>query len=265
MSRYSLFRFATHAISMENELAAASKHDAEPSPGRGNEDLRKSDRTIDIVAAPGASIDVATLLKQGMSFHQAGRLAEAEMAYQQILKSAPRNFDALHFLGIIHYQRGNLANAMRYIDLALGTNPGAAAAQGNRGNLLQALKRFDEALTCYERAIALRPDYAEAFSDRGLALQELKRFDEALACYDRAIALRPDYAEAFNNRGNALQALKRPDQALACYDRAISLRPDYAEAFNNRGVAFQGAQTPRRGSDELRLGDRAQAGLHRST
>ena len=36
--------------------------------------------------------------------------------------------------------------------------------------------------------------------DRGNALQELKRFDDVLASYDRALALKPDYAEAFNNR-----------------------------------------------------------------
>ena len=70
----------------------------------------------------------------------------------------------------------------------------------NRGIALQALKRFHEALACYDRAIAIRPDYAEAFSNRGLALQELKRLDEALASHDRAIALKPDYPEGFKNR-----------------------------------------------------------------
>ena len=35
--------------------------------------------------------------------------------------------------------------------------------------------------------------------------KDLKRPEEALASYDKAIALKPDYAEAYNNRGNALQ------------------------------------------------------------
>ena len=33
-------------------------------------------------------------------------------------------------------------------------------------------------------------------SNRGITLQELKRFEEALASYERALALRPDHAEA---------------------------------------------------------------------
>ena len=66
----------------------------------------------------------------------------------------------------------------------------------------------------------IRPDYAEAYSNRGNALQDLKRSEEALASYDKAIALKPDYAEAYNNRGNALQDLKRSEEALASYDKA---------------------------------------------
>ena len=100
------------------------------------------------------------------------------------------------------------------------------------------LKRLDEALASYDKAIALSPDYAEAFSNRGVALMELKRLDVALASYDKAIALKPDYAEAFNNRANALKELKRLDEALASYDKAIALKPDYAEAFSNRGNAL---------------------------
>src|SRR5262249_28341355 len=77
--------------------------------------------------------------------------------------------------------------------------------------------------------------YPEAFSNRGNALTELKRFDEALASYDKAIALKPDYAEAFSNRGTALKDLKRLDEALASYDKAIALKPDYADGYMNRG------------------------------
>jgi tetratricopeptide (TPR) repeat protein len=79
----------------------------------------------------------------------------------------------------------------------------------------------------------LRPEHAEALLNRGATLHELKRFDEALASYDRALMLWPDYAEALSNRGWTLHELKRFDEALASYDRALTLRPDYAEAHFN--------------------------------
>jgi hypothetical protein len=49
--------------------------------------------------------------------------------------------------------------------------------------------------------VAIKPDYAEAFINRGNALNALMRFEEALASYDRALAIKPDYADALFNRG----------------------------------------------------------------
>jgi protein O-GlcNAc transferase len=52
-------------------------------------------------------------------------------------------------------------------------------------------------------------------------LQELRRFEEALESYDRAIMLRPDFAEAHSNRGNALNELRRFAEALKSFERAF--------------------------------------------
>src|SRR5207237_1944405 len=78
---------------------------------------------------------------------------------------------------------------------------------------------------------AIKPDYAEAFDNRGLALHELKRYDEAIAAYDRALAIKPQLAQALWHRGNALNELKRHDEALASYRAALSIDPDHVEAL----------------------------------
>src|SRR5262249_9231445 len=130
---------------------------------------------------PTRSPALASTLSQALALHQAGRLAEAEQNYLQILKAQPNHFDCLHLLGVIFSQRGNHAEAVRQIDVALKINPKAAPAHYNRGKALQELKRVDEALASYDRALAVKPDYADAFNNRGIALQALKRFDEALA------------------------------------------------------------------------------------
>lgn len=91
-------------------------------------------------------------------------------------------------------------------------------------------------MTSYDQAISL--DDASTFYNRGNALQDLKRFDDAVASYDQAIALKPNFEAAFYNRGNALQELKRIEDALASYNRAIVITPDHAAALTNRGVAL---------------------------
>jgi tetratricopeptide (TPR) repeat protein len=182
--------------------------------------------------------EVTSLFAEAFALQQAGRLAEAEQAYNQILATQPDHFDSLHLLAIIFHQRGDHTQALRHIDLALKIDPNNIPALNNRGIALRELKRFEDALASYDRALALWPDYAEALLGRANALRDLQRFEAALASYNRTLRLRPDWVDAQVHRGNVLHALERFDDALASYDRALALRPDLAEAHTNRGSAL---------------------------
>ena len=186
--------------------------------------------------------DVAALFDQALALFRDGRLAEAKRIARRVLADQPKHAPALHLLGVAVSQQGNHSEGLRFIDAAAQIEGQSAFISNSRGNVLVALRRFDEAVASYDQAIALKPDFAESFCNRGGALQELKRFDEALASYDKAIVLKPDFTEAFFNRGLALQELKRFDEALASHDKAIALTPDYAEAFCSRGAALQGLE-----------------------
>jgi tetratricopeptide (TPR) repeat protein len=175
----------------------------------------------------------------GLEHHQAGRLADAERIYQQVLEVDPNNLDALHLLGVIAHQVGKNEISVQLIEKALRHNPSNPYFLSNRGNALQALKRYDEALASYDKALTITPDYADALSNRGNALQGLKRFEEALVSYDKALAINPDFAEALSNRGNVLQVFKRYQEALACYDRALAIKPDHVDVLINRGTTLK--------------------------
>src|SRR5271163_2981296 len=82
---------------------------------------------------------ITSLFAEGLALHQAGRLADAERIYNQILATRPDHFDSLHLLGVIFYQRGDHAEAVRQIDLALKINPNHISALNNRGNALREL------------------------------------------------------------------------------------------------------------------------------
>jgi len=182
---------------------------------------------------------IASLVQQGISLHQQGSFEEAQVIYEQILKSQPGHFDAMQLLGVLFVQIKKYLEAIELLSKALEINPNHAGAYSNRGIALKELRRFDEALASYDQAISVNPGYLDAYSNRGNVLQELKRFDEALASYDQAIAINPDYTEAYYNRGNVLQELKRFDEALASYDQAIAINLDYTEAYYNRGTILQ--------------------------
>ena len=141
-------------------------------------------------------------------------------------------------LALDEHRRGDFQAAVDIYALILDQVPDYAEGHNNRGVVLQQMKRFDEALTSYDRAIALKPGYANAHFNRGTVLKKLLRRDEALGNYNQALALNPRHVEAHNNRGVVLQEMKRYDEALASYDAAIALQPGHAEAHNNRGLVL---------------------------
>ena len=176
---------------------------------------------------------------QALALFRGGRLGEAKRIARRILTFDPKHAQALHLFGVASSQQGNHTEGLRFIDAALQIEPESASLHNSRGNVLVALRRFDEALATFETAVSLNPHYVVALSNRGNVYQELNRFDEAILSYDKAIALAPDDADIFYNRGASLQKVKRFEEALTNYDKAIALKPDYAEAFSNLGDVLQ--------------------------
>ncbi len=174
---------------------------------------------------PRRSPDLTDLVMQGFALQQQERLEEAAAIYRRVLKNNPRDFDALHMLGLIAARKKNPSLAVELIRKAIEVNPCFAPAHSNLGASLKALQRVDEAVACYERAIALAPDTPEAHSNLGNTLRETRRPIEALACYDLAISLKPNYADAHYNRGNVLNDLRRRQEAAASFTRAFELNP----------------------------------------
>jgi protein O-GlcNAc transferase len=179
-----------------------------------------------------------TKLREATRLHQSGKLEEAGRLYDAILSTGRRDFDALHQLGILHYQQGRHRQAQGLLEEALALNPQSAAAWCNKGLVLQALQRPREALESYDRAIGLGSGHAEIHNNRGNVLFELGRLDEALASHEQAVALNPRSALAYNNRANVLRHLGRFDDALAGYEKAVALKADYIEAHVNRAVTL---------------------------
>jgi predicted TPR repeat methyltransferase len=181
---------------------------------------------------------VGALLKEAVALHQAGKLDEAGARYRQVLDIAPRQFDALHLLGVVQRQQGAAHEALRLIDMALAIDPGQAPAHCNLGAALQDLGRSGEALASYDTAVRLHPGYALAWSNRGNALRKLGRLPEAIDSYERALNLRPSYPEAWCNRAIALLELGEAHAAVDSCEQALRQKPAYPEAACVRANAL---------------------------
>ena len=166
-------------------------------------------------------------------------MAEAAALYGEVLRLNPSHFEALHALGILSYQLGQIEDAEHLIGRAASLRPDSADLAYNHACLLQKLNRLEEALAGFNRALSIRPSYLEALVNRGATLNALSRYEEALVNAGQVIALRPDFPQGWQNRAAVLAALGKNNDALSDWDRLLSLNPGLAAGWKHRGALLQ--------------------------
>jgi Tfp pilus assembly protein PilF len=150
------------------------------------------------------SSSVEKMLREALDHHQAGRLAQAEQVYRQVLTTDSQHPDSLHLLGMIAFQTGRSEEALVLIQKAIAVRGNASAYHSNLGNVLQSQGKLAEAGACYQRALVLKPDSAEVYVNLGNIFKEQGQIDSSLTCYRRALALNPELADAAAAEANLL-------------------------------------------------------------
>lgn len=168
--------------------------------------------------------------------HQAGRLADAEKLYRQVLIRQPGHAEALHLLGVVAGQVGRADAGIELIRRAIAVNPAVANYHFNLGNLLRDEGLLSEATLAYRDALRLKPGLAEAHNNIGIILRDQGRLDEAIVAYRHALQLNPQLPNAYSNLGNALHDKGQLDQAIAACRQALRLQPDSPEVHFNLGT-----------------------------
>ena len=107
-----------------------------------------------------------------------------------------------------------------------------------RGVTLMSLRRHNEALDYFDKALKLKPDYAEAYNFKAHVFIQLNHFTEAIKIVDRAISLKANYREAYLNKGTALFMMGRHSEALIQYHKTVDIDKDYSEGYFNLGSCY---------------------------
>ena len=173
-----------------------------------------------------------------MQHHLAGRLADAEPIYRQVIAEHPDQPDAYHRLGMLACQAGNAQQAVILIDRAIQINPNEWRYHCGRGEVLLAVNQYTGAIAAFERALGLNGDAPEALFRLAVTLHKTEELDRAIAVYQRLLSVNPNLAEVHNHLGSALQSAGRLSEAIAAFRQAVRLQPVNAEALNNLGSAL---------------------------
>src|SRR5215469_734887 len=120
------------------------------------------------------------LMDQALDRHGRGDLSGAEQLYRQVLQVTPGHRDALHMLAVACAQQGRREEACGMFQEVVSGTPRDVLALTNYANVLRELGRQEAALEILDRALALDRGDPERWNSRGQILQSLTRFDEAL-------------------------------------------------------------------------------------
>ncbi len=165
---------------------------------------------------------------------------------------------------LVEMHLGNLAESLRLVSEGLSRldrelppekhRLHRSVLNHNRGQVLAALGRPDEALADLGHVIEVDPHYPEFRFDRGNLLSRMGRYAEALIDYEAAMRLTPPFPELYYNRGDARAATGDIEGAMHDFRYVLDLEPDYLEARVSLASLLLDAGDPHAAAAQVRAG-----------
>ncbi len=181
-------------------------------------------------------------LSYGSIFFERGYMAEAEHFLQLALRDDPENSEALYGIGSIYLQQNKSAEARATFERVIKLPqryPGTLPNAWNNLGLLSAREgHTDEAIQQFQQALQIDPDHFIALENLGNAFRQEKRWNDAKATLQHALQLQPDSAEANYAMGMVYAQTDDANRAYEYLQKAITAKPAYPEALNNLGVLY---------------------------
>lgn len=162
---------------------------------------------------------------------------------ERLLEAAeldPKDSETQHELAMVYRDLGKYELSLTHFKKALALRPQFPDAWNNMGTVYLRLRKWDQAIDCFQRAsediLYRTPHYA--YNNLGLAYFGKGDYHLAIASYQKALGVLPSYSPARTNLGLALERTNRWEAALIAYKEAIEYAPDYTPAHFNLGRLY---------------------------
>ena len=141
------------------------------------------------------------LVDEGIAYHDKGDYNGAIARYDKALELDKDNVLALmeKAFSLLSLQKfdESIACCKKAIASGKGENS-LATAYVTYGNALDGLKKTDQAIDIYNEGIKGFPNYYQLYFNKGVTLTSVKKLDEAILSFQKAISLKPAHASSHN-------------------------------------------------------------------
>lgn len=164
--------------------------------------------------------------------HRSGELREAEILYRQVLRERPDDYRVHHLLGGVLHALGR-PESLKSIDRAIELSPRLATLYQDRGVILVALRRMEEACDSFAHAVELEPEKLEARSQYAQALDLTGQHAKAIVQLRQIIKRSPREMGPQLNLALLLKQIGDLTEAVQLFKGILSKSPHQFECHYN--------------------------------
>ena len=181
-------------------------------------------------------VDAEKLVNEGIAYHDKGDYDGAIFRYDKALILDKDNFLALSEKAYSLLMSKKNEEAIKCCEKAIETHPeeeGLRMVYVTYGNALDGLNKTDKSIEGYDEGIKDFPDFYLLHFNKGITLWSVKKYDDALLCFQMSAKLNPKHAGSHNAiaRISKIKDIRIP--ALLAYCRFFSLEPESDRAKQN--------------------------------
>lgn len=168
---------------------------------------------------------------------------EAEKNFSEYLPSvdlSPKNESSLLTMKFdsddVYYERGlfnigleDYNNALSCFNKAIDSNKNNLLAWYYKGIAHYHLGQPFEAVTAFNRALKLKPDSPEVWYQKGIALFNCRKYLEAIKAFDESIRLKPYSPDSWYRKGLCFTSINSSIEAVKSFEKSIQIYNDQLE------------------------------------
>lgn len=171
--------------------------------------------------------DIRQFLVEGLKALNQGRIGAAEDAFQSALQQNAHSAIAKLGMAQVEMQRNRPEQARKWLAQAELDAPDAAEIQLAWGRYYVVMRKFDQAVTRYDRVLALAPNKLLPLLEvADFYLNKVKNYGKAESLFRQATGIAPKNPTAHYGLAIALAATNQPDEAISAFQKTAKLVPN---------------------------------------
>ena len=160
------------------------------------------------------------------------------LQYSQ-LKPIPKSIDVMVVMARAFWTKGDLDNAMIWLNKALAMTVKRADIWYDKANLLLLQDKTVEAVVCFDRGFQLDDPNINDLHQIGTLAKEQKQFDIAVRCFERVLSAYEDYPNIYYDLIYTTYWNRAYTRTIELCDIALNKTPDVVYFWFMRGYAYR--------------------------